>query len=268
MSPLEAALFALALATGAAAGVLAVLGRGPPRLRRAWLGVALGALAVLVGDRWRRAGHPPIMGTYEVALADALVLWALALGWAWRRPAQARVAVALGIPGAAMLGHGLAFPTAPVPLTISEQSLWVDLHAFVAFLALGLYLSGAAAAVGRLLVRDEASEDGLLLDEAQHRFTALGFLFHSALMATGAWYSVHVFGVFWRWDPIEALAALSWLAWGLALHARLFFRWRGKRLAVALLLCVLVTVALHKGVPHLGRLSFHVFDLRFPGAPG
>lgn len=264
MTALEATLFALALAAGLAAGVGAVLGRAPPAAWRAALRLGAAALAAHVALRWWRAGHPPLMGTFEVALADTLLLWLVALGWARRRPAQRRVAAMLGLPGAAVLAQGLAFPTRPVPLTISEQSWWVDLHALVAYLGLAFYLAAAAAAARRLAVGAEPGE-GALLDEAQHGLTAVGFFFHTALMVTGAWYSVHVFGAFWRWDPIEALALVSWLAFALALHARLFFRWRGRRLAVALLLCAATALALYKGVPWLGPITFHRFDLSFAG---
>jgi ABC-type transport system involved in cytochrome c biogenesis permease subunit len=137
----------------------------------------------------------------------------------------------------------------------------------VAYLALALYLASAAASVARLGARDAASAVSARLDEAQYRFAATAYFFHTALILTGAWYSLDLFGTFWKWDPVEGLAALSWLAYGLALHARLFFRWRGRRLAVALLLSLVTVLALYKVVPYLGPLTFHVFDLRFGGPP-
>jgi len=268
VTPLEQALFAVAAAGAALAGVLAVAGVGTARLWRALGAVAGGALLVLVVERGLRAGHLPIMGTWEASVADALVLQALAVGWSLKRPERARVALALGLPAAALLGHGLLFPTAAVPLTISERSWWVDVHALVAYLALALYLASAAASVARLRVADDTKAPAPLLDEAQYRFAAVAFLFHTGLILSGAWYSVDLFGSFWRWDPVVVLAAISWLAWGLALHVRLFFRWRGRMQAVAQLLALVTVLVLYRLVPHLGHLTFHVFDLRFGGGAG
>lgn len=268
MTSLEMVLFVVALGANLVAGALGLLGRGTARGWRAVLAAGAGALLLLVVDRWRRSGHPPLMGTYEAALADVLVLDLLCLTWAWLRPPQARLPASLGLAGAALLAHGAFFPTAPVPLTISERSLWVDLHAALAYLALALDLASATASIALLApgARDPGST--ALLDEAQYRFAAVAYFFHTALILSGAWYSTHLFGVFWRWDPVNGLGAVSWLAYGLALHARLFFRWRDRRFAAALLLCLLTMLVLYKGVPHLGRFTFHVFDLRFPKPPG
>ncbi len=95
----------------------------------------------------------------------------------------------------------------------------MDLHAAVAYAALACYLAGAAAAMVELL----RAGNSQALDEAQFRFLSAGFVFHTALIASGAWYGETLFGHFWRWDPIETAAAISWLAYGMVLHARLFF---------------------------------------------
>jgi ABC-type transport system involved in cytochrome c biogenesis permease subunit len=259
MTPLELALLTLAFAAGLAAGFLALWGRASPRAARWALALGAVALLLLAADRWRRSGHPPLMGTFEAALLDTAVLWLVALGWLRQSPPTARAAASLGLPGVALLAHGLFFPLTPVPLTISERSLWVDAHVAVASLALALYLCAGAAAAWRLAT----TADAPLLDEALHRFGALGFLFHTAFMASGAWYANILFGSFWRWDAIEAAAAVSWLALGLALHARLFFRWTGRRLALALLVALLPVLVVYEAIPHLGMRTFHHFDLSF-----
>ncbi len=258
MSAFETVLFALALAATAGIGIRAIVGPGE-RGGDALLGMGAAALAVLVASRWARTGHPPLFGTFEAAVSDAAVVAVFAVFWRRARPEEARLARASAFMAAAVLAHGVLFPRAPLPLTISERSLWVELHAAAGFGAFGCFAAASVAATARL-ARAEAER----LDELQYRLLSVAFLLLTGLIAAGAWYGEILFDSFWRWDPIECLAAIAWLSTALLLHAYLFFGWRGRRLAVATLLVGISVLLLYKGIPHLSRaLTFHNFDLTF-----
>lgn len=264
VTAVEWSLFLAAFALCALAGAGALSGRVPERGLRLLAESGAAVLLVLAVARWVRAAHPPIFGTLEASMSDAFMLSFAGAVWARARPELARVGWAgAGLGAAALLGHGLFFPRAPLPLTISERSLWVDVHALVAFATLALYLLAGACAVALLAGRKEGAEEReAALDHGVDRFVAFGFLGHTALVLLGVWYGRILFGTFWRWDPVETLGALSWLAFGLLIHARLFFAWRGRRYSVATLLALATVALLYWGVPHLGRaITYHSFDL-------
>jgi ABC-type transport system involved in cytochrome c biogenesis permease subunit len=51
-----------------------------------------------------------------------------------------------------------------------------------------------------------------------------GFLFWTVTIAAGAIWANQSWGRYWGWDAIETWSLISWLAYGIFLHARMFFR--------------------------------------------
>lgn len=238
-----------ALAALALAALGCALAGGRPRLGRLAAHAAAGVLVVGLAWRCWRSGHAPVFGTYETSLAET-ALFLGALPWIERRAGASLARGALAI-AAATLAHALTVHPGVTPLTISEQSLWIDAHAILAWLAWALYLHGGLCAA-----RGEALEPLAL------RLLGLGFCAHSALGFAGIYYASMLFARPWAWDPVQTLGLLSWLLVAFVLHQRLFGQLslhRHRRL-VAFVLVVFVVSA--KAMPHLpaGR-SFHVFEL-------
>lgn len=219
---------------------------------RAWRPSALvgrwallaGAVTATVGlvSRWASVGHPPIFGTFENTYSLA---WALATSatvasimrprwrgvWCWAAPWAL-----------ASLLWGTRFRSAQVPLTISEQSLWVDVHVVFAWIALVLLLAASTLSILRLAGRRPLEMEGDDADVTLTNLLMAGFSALTALLAVGSWYLYVLFAVFWKWEIVETLTLIAWIGYGMVIHGRLFYRWRGRVLdiGVALLLPVLL----------------------------
>lgn len=218
---------------------------------------AVGFVAVLV--RWVEAGHLPLFGTFENTLtASASLLLAAVLtsrrrattgSWAWAAPWAL-----------AMLLHGTRFRMEATPLTISEQSVWVDVHVFFAWIAFASLALASSMAVPRVLGR---SFWGLEPDAADDRLSHalnLGFLSLTAMILVGAWYLYLLFAQFWRWDIVGTLCFLAWLGYGMVIHARLFYRLSGRGLAAAVL-AVLPLLLLGFWIWSVFPGTYHYFDV-------
>lgn len=254
----------LVVGLAAAAALLSLLAAFLPRRGRLRATADLAALATLAlatanwGLRWWEAGHLPIFGTYESALSLAVATLAAALLVRYRGPgASAAWPLGCGV-SALLLAHGLAFDTEAFALTISERSWVVDLHALAAWAAFGALAAHAGVGALRLRTRGEAPA----IDSALATSLSLGFLLHTAMMASGSFYKFLLFGSAWSFDPIETMGLAAWMAYGTLLHMQLLAGWSGRRLArwgVGLFLLLIVS---YRGIVYFPSWStYHIFDM-------
>lgn len=197
------------------------------------MGFAL--LLVAAAARWIETGHPPIFGGYENSLAAALSVGfaAIILHSRWGRSrAPEPLAGALSLWALPLLIVGLFFDRTPLPLTISERSLLVDVHVLFAWGAHAVLLTAATAAV-LLLVYPGIDRVGL--QSVMFRSTGMGFASLTLMIAVGSVYSFLLFSDWYRWEIVETLAAASWLAYASVVHAVMFFGWRERKLAWVIL---------------------------------
>ena len=68
-----------------------------------------------------------------------------------------------------------------------------------------------------------------VLDELSYKTIAIGFIFLSIGMATGAYRTKIIWGSYWNWDPVETSTLIIWLIYALILHGR-YQRWWGWKL--------------------------------------
>ena len=220
-----------------------------PRALNGLVVFVIGILAVALAWRWAATGHPPVFGTYEMDLAETLTLLACGL-WIdrrWRRPFPRAALVVAGL----TLAHTFMLDPAPTPLTISEVSLWIDLHAVLAWLAWACFFHALFVAFAPV----DEGELGL-------RLLGWGFAAQSAMGFVGVYYGTLLFATPWSWDPVQTLGLLSWLLTAMALHFRLFFQLSLYRQRYFLLVVVVVFVLSGKLIMFLppGQ-TFHVFEL-------
>ena len=250
---LDRVLVVLALGLAAGAWILA-----QRRARLAWTlaGFLATLLIVMLAARWVASGHPPVFGTFEMNLAQALMLLILT---PWVRRAGGLDHFRAPIAAAFLtLAHTFLVRSEATPLTISELSLWIDLHAPLGWLTWALYIHAT-------LVAFAPGAERLAL-----RLLGYGFVAHSALAAVGAYYGTRLFGAPWSWDPVQSLWLLSWLLVALALHLRLFFQvslYRQRYFVCVLLALYVLSAKLVMFLP--AGQSFHVFELgaMAPGGP-
>ena len=238
-------------------GFAAWFWKGSPALQRwgAWLGIA--SLIVTFWtwtQRWYVAGHLPIFGTHESALSLAVAVLASSL--IIRRKELWPVTTAVA---ALLLVHGRGFMSTPLPLTISERSWVVDVHAVVAWAAFGCLAVNAALALSKLVGRPKHSE-------ATNRLLSFtlsaGFALHTGMLASGSIYKFLLFGQTWSFDPIETLGFVAWIAYGTLLHLHLMAGWDGARLAKWCLPLFLLLAVSYRSIVYFPAWStYHIFDL-------
>jgi ABC-type transport system involved in cytochrome c biogenesis permease subunit len=166
----------------------------------------------------------------------------------WRKPESRGLAVV--VYPAVLLLVGLAVYTGPevqlLPLTF--RGIWLVLHVcfyFVAFAAALLSLGYGFLHVAhgtRVAARISPLPEPAALDRESYRFAGLTFAFWGIGMLTGAIWAHYSWGRFWGWDPVETWSLITWLVYGIYLHARRFYGLKGRNAAMLLLLGFVLAV--------------------------
>jgi len=221
--------------------------------RRARLGWGLNSLCVVLLSlvlawRWLASGHPPLFGNFEMGLAEALVVL-LAGAWLQRAVGQPLAGKSAWFAAATLASTFIAH-SAAAPLTISENSIWIDIHAPLAWICWALF-----GFVVLLAWRAEGEGGQLKL---------LGSLFvtYTMMGAVGIYYATVLFADPWAWDIVQVLGLLVWIVMALVLHLRLFFGlplYRQRYLLLAMSLFYLLSAKLPALLPN--GMSFHVFEV-------
>jgi ABC-type transport system involved in cytochrome c biogenesis permease subunit len=226
MSPVETTFFYLALVICLTLSVISVFPKG--LTQRVYLSLTVLALifeGAAIGIRWSNTGHPPFAH------------------------------IAFPIAAITML-YGLSFDTTAKPVTISEQSLWVDFHALFAWIAYGFYTFSFICALGILFKRPWA-EAG---EQALYRWLLWGFLAQTIMFVLGSYYSVRLYGTWWVWDTVEYLFVVSWFLYAIPIHGRILYGWGDRRLAGLTVLAMAGTIILYWGLVYFPWTTYHVFD--------
>ena len=205
---------------------------------------ALAALTISIVPRWLQTGHPPIFGTYENTIAAA---WSLlvAIVIVLRRGSSDTddyLVKLLSLWLIPLLAIGWFFDRAPYPLTISERSLLVDIHVLFAWSAHTALLVASVAAIAAI-ARAARENESAHWDALMFRTVGYGFAALTLMLAIGSVYSYLLFGEWYKWELVEALAAASWIAYATVLHSAMMFSWRGRRLGWAILAVLPLMIA-------------------------
>jgi cytochrome c-type biogenesis protein CcsB len=142
------------------------------------------------------------------------------------------------------------------------QSGWLWVHIVGASFGFSAVL--IAAGLGLLFLLKQNKQGGIYdrlpapgaLDDLSYRFVAAGFTLYGVMIVSGAFWANTVKGTFWNWDPVEVWSLVSWLIYGIYLHLRITFGWRGQRLAIYSLLAVAAMVVSYWGIP-FSMETFH-----------
>lgn len=240
---------------------------------------AAGLLAhtAAIAARWAEAGHFPYIEQYENVLAGSWAMIAAVLAaMVWRR--RLVFAAALVLPVTLLtLGYGLTLPKDLSPVTPVYDSAWLVVHVTFAWITYAAY-SLVAGLAWVSIVRDRAAKKGREpklpawipaaseVDELSLRAVAFGFLNNSVMIASGAIWAYRLWGSYWSWDPVETWSLLTWLAYGLYMHAYLTLNWRGTRLAWIALFALFGVLMTFWGVQFLPT-TYHLFRSMGENAP-
>ena len=85
-------------------------------------------------------------------------------------------------------------------------------------MAVGMAGHPPPGGIGRAL-REAARDERL--DDLAYRFMALGIIFQTLMLISGAIWAQDAWGRYWAWDPLETWSFITWIMLAFALHWRL-----------------------------------------------
>lgn len=237
-----------------------------PALNIAFIGFVIHGAGIIL--RWVMVGRGPYLGQYEVISSNSWMALAFFFMVVKQSP-RLRIAGAFMFP-VSLLTLGIAVLQSPAikELPATFETYWLVLHILFTKLAYGSFVT--AAAIGVLYLAKEKGLGGKRLaglpgldelDMLLYRFAALGFVLLTVMIAAGSIWANQAWGRYWAWDPIETWALICWLLYGLFLHLRVTYRWRGRKSAWFVILALPVLIFTLFGLPFVYK-SIHNYYLQ------
>ena len=90
-----------------------------------------------------------------------------------------------------------------------------------------------------------------VLDRVTYKIICIAFPLLTLMIAAGAYWANQAWGSYWRWDPKETWAAITWLVYAGYLHMRITRGWKGRRAAWFAILGFAVVIFTFFGVTYL-----------------
>jgi len=213
-------------------GVVAIFGvvlkKTPHRFVLGSLILGLALLSVSLGLRWERLGHGPFITMFEVLASN---VWSFGLIFAiayWRYPAIRGTAAVVMPIIFIMLGWMTLSSTHEGHFPRSFRTPWLYIHVGLSKVFLGTVLVAVGMA-GVILLR--RARIGLTrfaglpaderLEDLAYRFMALGIIFQTLMLISGAIWAQDAWGRYWAWDPLETWSFITWIMLAFSLHWRL-----------------------------------------------
>ncbi|MFZ5639821.1 MAG: cytochrome c biogenesis protein CcsA [Bacillota bacterium] len=233
-----------------------------------WAGF-LSNLEVIVA-RTLTSGHLPVRTLYEL---NIVVAW-LAVGvflWA-RRTYTKTVLVGLVSVTFAFLVAGWGYADNPqiAPLTPAYKSNWLVVHVLFALLSTACYIFATGTSFFYLLKSRYPEGEGpkryklvpglKILDDLSVKLILLGFVAGTIMLISGSIWAKLLWGSYWSWDPVETWSLISWLVYGIYLHLRFTFGWRGRKLAWLCMACLITNVISSWAVGVFTPETYHSYE--------
>jgi cytochrome c-type biogenesis protein CcsB len=219
-----------------------------------WLAV-IGLIphSVAIGVKWYAVGHGPYLHKLEGFSSLVWVALVMFLLFSWRIPKLKGIGFVVLPCCFLMMTVGLFSEPGIKELPPTFRGVWLIIHISFTKLAVGAILISLGSAMLYLLREGNPSEEGFyrrlpapeVLDEYSYKFTGFGFIFWTVMVASGALWAHQSWGRYWGWDPIETWSLITWLLFGVYLHLRRFFGWKGRKAAwlmVAVFISSIVTL--------------------------
>ena len=195
--------------------------------------------------RFIEVGHTPVASLYESlsffawALVGAFILFDLRYRLAVLGAFVCPLAVVLMLVGSAVIIGGVE-PQQANPVL---QSKWFPVHVTFAFLGYAVFGIAFAAGIMYLLQERMLKSKRFsalyyklpsldTLDSINYKCLTFGFPLMTLGIISGAVWANSAWGGYWRWDPKETWALITWFWYAALLHGRLSIGWRGRRAAI------------------------------------
>lgn len=214
------------------------------------------AAATLMGyliDRWSHSGRAPLSNLHESLLVFAF--FALAAGAVFSGLRRHHLLGGLGALFATLaLGYASTLDPQAGPLVPALRSNWLLIHVttcMAAYAGLALSFGAAATYLVRAHLLQTPAERLSGTEQAAARAVVFAFPLLTIGIVTGAVWANAAWGSYWGWDPKETWSLVTWLVYGVYLHARLMRGWQGKRAAWLLVLAFAAVAFTYFGVAYL-----------------
>ncbi len=212
-------------------------------------GLVIHTAAIVV--RGIAAGRLPLTNQYEFASAFAwgLSLVSLLFIVKFKFPVLGAFAAPVTF---LIIGYAAMQSKTIHSLMPALKSGWLGVHVSTAIIAYGSF--GVSFVLSIIfLLRDKLKDRGFLdqhipnkekLDLISYRSAALGMLFLTFTMITGAIWAERAWGSYWSWDPKETWSLVTWIVYAVYLHLRIRRGWSGRSAAIFAVIgfiCVMFT---------------------------
>jgi len=97
------------------------------------------------------------------------------------------------------------------------------------------------------------------LDKVNYTCLSIGFPLMTLGIISGAFWANTAWGTYWRWDPKETWALITWFLYAALLHGRLTIGWRGRKAAIFSIIAFMFLLFTFLGV-NLLLDGYHTFE--------
>ena len=215
-------------------------------------GFALHCLTIFA--RWLATGITPVASLHESLSFFAFSLVGIFLLFELRYKAAILGAFVCPMALVLMIGSTMA-PRQPVAANPILDSWWFPIHVSLAFLGHAIFAVAGIAGIMYLLQERMLKSKKFsalfyrlpsldVLDSINYKCLTFGFPLMTMGIISGAIWANSAWGGYWRWDPKETWALITWFLYAALLHGRLTVGWRGRRAAIFAIigfLCLLFT---------------------------
>jgi len=143
----------------------------------------------------------------------------------------------------ALMIVGGAVPKGTIEVNPMLDSWWFPVHVTLAFSGYAVFAIAFAAGVMYLLQERMLKSKKFsalyyrlpsldILDSINYKCLTFGFPLMTMGIISGAIWANSAWGGYWRWDPKETWALITWFLYAALLHGRLTIGWRGRRAAI------------------------------------
>lgn len=165
---------------------------------------------------------------------------------------------------------GSALPRRASQIAPLLDSWWFPVHVGLAFLGNAFFAMAFIAGLMYLLQERMLKSKRLpslffrlpsldTLDTLNSRCLTWGFPLMTLGIISGALWAHSAWGSYWRWNPKETWALISWFIYAALLHGRLAIGWRGRRAALLAIVGFLCLLFAFLGV-HLLLSTLHSYE--------
>ncbi len=209
-----------------------------------------------IGWRWYLSGRVPVMVSYEHYQIGSWFIGVCMLAGGLLYGGMRNLAMFASVAVLFMLGVGVGTESEMIPLSPPYKSNWLFIHIGFAWFAWGCFVIATIMAVVYIIKTYRKSHGTFLmkfpsieiLDELMFKFILFGFICQGLMIAAGAIWAHQLWGRYWGWDPVETWSLVCLLVYGLVVHFRLMMGWKGIKISVMIILCLITAIVYFWGL--------------------